>query len=235
MLYAFTTEESAFTFPPPGLTFDWFVVTWHRSDMWQALMLSIKVSLMSTSLAIVLGTAAAYALYNTRFFGKESINLIFILPLALPGIVTGVSLRSAMSLLEMDFSIFTIVLGHATFCIVIVYNNVLARLRRSSPSMVEASLDLGANRWKTFLNIILPNISTALVAGAMLAFALSFDELIVTIFTSGQQATLPIWIYNQLPRPRDRPVTNVVAIFVVIVTFIPIILAHRLTQEKERK
>ncbi len=235
MLYAFTTEESAFTFPPPGLTFDWFVVTWHRSDMWQALMLSIKVSLMSTSLAIVLGTAAAYALYNTRFFGKESINLIFILPLALPGIVTGVSLRSAMSLLEMNFSIFTIVLGHATFCIVIVYNNVLARLRRSSPSMVEASLDLGANQWKTFLNIILPNISTALVAGAMLAFALSFDELIVTIFTSGQQATLPIWIYNQLPRPRDRPVTNVVAIFVVIVTFIPIILAHRLTQEKERK
>jgi putative spermidine/putrescine transport system permease protein len=152
-------------------------------------------------------------------------------PIALPGIVTGIALRSALSLVELSFSFWTIVIGHATFCVVTVYNNVIARLRRTGRSQIEASMDLGANSFQTFRYIVLPSIGTALLAGGMLAFALSFDEVIVTTFTAGQQATLPIWIFNQLVRPRDRPVTNVVAVFVIALTSIPILLAHRLTQQ----
>jgi len=146
-------------------------------------------------------------------------------------IVTGIALRSAISIGDIPFSYWTIVLGHATFCVVVVYNNVLARLRRFGNSLIEASMDLGANGFQTFRHILLPHLSTALLAGGMLAFALSFDEVIVTTFTSGQQMTLPIWIFSQLTRPRDRPVTNVVAIVVILFTFIPILIAHRLTRD----
>jgi putative spermidine/putrescine transport system permease protein len=156
-----------------------------------------------------------------------------VLPIALPGIVTGIALRSSIGLMDIPFSIWTIVVGHATFCIVTVYNNVVARLRRSSGSLVEASMDLGANPFQTFRYVILPNIATALLAGGMLAFALSFDEIIVTTFTAGQQATLPIWIFSQLTKPRDRPITNVVALLVVVIMAIPILLANRLTASRE--
>jgi putative spermidine/putrescine transport system permease protein len=156
---------------------------------------------------------------------------LVVLPIALPGIVTGIALRSSMSLFGVDFSFWTIVVGHATFCIVTVYNNVIARLRRTAHSQIEASMDLGASNWETFRYIVLPNIATALLAGGMLAFALSFDEIIVTTFTAGQQQTLPIWILTQLSRPRDRPVTNVAAVFVVAITFVPILLAYRLTRD----
>lgn len=231
VLYAFTTEDAAFTFPPPGLTTRWFGVAWNRSDVWEALGLSVRVAAMSTLVAMVLGTMAAYAMSRARFFGRESISFLLLLPIALPGIVTGIALRSAMSLLELPFSFWTIVLGHATFCVVIVYNNALARLRRTSPSMIEASLDLGATGLQTFRYVVLPNLGSALLAGGMLAFALSLDEVIVTTFTAGQQSTLPIWILQQLVRPRNRPVTNVVAIFVVALTFIPILVAYRSSRE----
>ena len=155
---------------------------------------------------------------RARFFGREAISLLVILPIALPGIITGISLRSAFSLMDIPFSTWTIVLGHATFCIVVVYNNAVARFRRLSGSLVEASVDLGANGFQTFRHVILPNLGTALLAGGMLAFALSFDEVIVTTFTAGQQATLPIWMLEELVRPRQRPVTNVVAMVVVLVT-----------------
>lgn len=233
LLYAFTTEEAAFTFPPPGFTLRWFLVTWARSDVWAALSLSGRVAGVSTLLALILGTMAAYAMHRARFFGREVISFILLLPIALPGIVTGIALRSAMSVLELPFSFWTIVLGHATFCVVIVYNNALARLRRTSPSLIEASMDLGANRFQTFRYVVLPNLASALLVGGMLAFALSFDEVIVTTFTAGQQSTLPIWIMQQLIRPRNRPVTNVVAIFVVALTFVPILLAYRYTRSKE--
>ena len=157
--------------------------------------------------------------------------MLVILPIALPGIITGIALRSAFSLFDIPFSVWTIVLGHATFCIVVVYNNVIARLRRSSPALIEASMDLGANGFETFRYVILPNIATALLAGGMLAFALSFDEVIVTTFTAGQQSTLPIWMLQELQRPRQRPVTNVVAVFVIAVTFIPILAAYYLTRD----
>jgi putative spermidine/putrescine transport system permease protein len=233
VLYGFTTDDASYTFPPPGLTTEWFAVTWARADFWQALWLSVEVALASMAIAIVLGTFAAAAMYRFKFFGKEAVTLLILLPIALPGIVTGISLRSAFALGDVPFSYFTIVLGHATFCIVVVYNNAIARLRRSSPALIEASMDLGADTFQTFRHVILPNLATALLAGGMLAFALSFDEIIVTTFTAGQQETLPIWMFGELSRPRQRPVTNVAAIFVMIITFVPILAAYYLTRDTD--
>lgn len=228
-LYAFTTDESAYTFPPPGLTLKWFSQAIANPAMQQALGLSIRVALLATGVALILGTMAAAAVYRSNFFGKEAISFLLVLPLALPGIVTGIAMRSAISLMKIPFSFWTIVIGHATFCVVVVYNNVLARFRRTSGSQVEASMDLGANAFQTFWHIVLPNIATALLAGAILAFSLSFDEVIVTTFTAGQQQTLPIWIYSQMLKPRHRPITNVTAMLVVLITTLPILLAQRLT------
>jgi len=233
-VYAFTTEERSYQWPPPGFTTQWFAVTWNRPDVWDALMLSLQVASIATAIALVLGTLCAAAVSRTRFFGRETISLLVILPIALPGIITGIALRSAFSLMEIPFSVWTIILGHATFCVVVVYNNAVARFRRVSGSLVEASMDLGADSFQTFRYVILPNIGTALLAGGMLAFALSFDEVIVTTFTAGQQATLPIWMLEELVRPRQRPVTNVVAMVVVLVTFVPILIAYMLTRDGDQ-
>jgi len=232
ILYAFTTEERTYEFPPPGLTLNWFSVIMGRQDFWRALWLSLQIALVAMALALVFGTLIASALYRNRFFGKESISLLVILPIALPGIVTGIALRSGIRLLGIDFSFWTIVVGHATFCIVTVYNNVVARLRRTSYSQIEASMDLGATSFQTLRYIVLPNIATALLAGGMLAFALSFDEVIVTTFTSSAQIqTLPIWMLTQLTKTRERPVTNVAALIVTAITFLPILVAYRYTQQ----
>ncbi len=229
-VYAFTTEDKSYQWPPPGLTLQWFAVTWNRPDVWAALGLSLKVATISTAIALLLGTLCAAAVSQSRFFGRETISLLVILPIALPGIITGIALRSAFSIADIPFSTWTIVLGHATFCVVVVYNNAVARFRRTAGSMIEASMDLGADSFQTFRHVILPNIATALLAGGMLAFALSFDEVIVTTFTAGQQQTLPIWMLEELVRPRQRPVTNVVAMVVVLVTFLPILAAFYLTR-----
>jgi putative spermidine/putrescine transport system permease protein len=228
-LYAFTTEESAYTFPPPGLTLKWFPQALSNTAMQDALLLTVQVAILATIVALILGTLAAAAVYRYDFFGKEAISFMLILPLALPGIVTGIAMRSAMSLMQFKFSFWTIVIGHATFCVVVVYNNVLARFRRTSGSMVEASMDLGANSFQTFWHIVLPNIATALLAGAILAFSLSFDEVIVTTFTAGNQQTLPIWIFSQMLKPRNRPITNVTALLVILITMLPILYAQRIT------
>jgi putative spermidine/putrescine transport system permease protein len=233
VLYAFTTDAATFQFPPPGLTLHWFGVAWGRDDIWRAIALSVQVALAATAIALVLGTLAAAAIHRTRFFGREILSLLVILPIALPGIITGIALRSAMHLGGIPFSVWTIVIGHATFCIVVVYNNVLARLRRTGASQIEASMDLGASGFQTFRYVVLPSLATALLAGGMLAFALSFDEVIVTTFTAGTQETLPIWMLSELVRPRQRPVTNVVAVFVIAVTVGPILLAYRLTRDTE--
>ncbi|MER8810683.1 ABC transporter permease [Mesorhizobium australicum] len=233
-VYAFTTEEKSFVWPPPGVTTQWFAVTWNRPDVWEALSLSVRVAAMSTAIALVLGTLCAGAVSQTKFFGRETISLLVILPIALPGIITGIALRSAFSLAEIPFSFWTIVLGHATFCVVVVYNNAVARFRRTSGSMIEASMDLGADGFQTFRHVVLPNIATALLAGGMLAFALSFDEVIVTTFTAGQQQTVPIWMLEELIRPRQRPVTNVVAMVVVLVTLLPILFAYYLTRDGDQ-
>ena len=232
-VYAFTTEDKSYQWPPPGFTLQWFGVTWNRPDVWEALSLSLKVAAISTCVALILGTLAAAAVSRARFWGREAVTLLVILPIALPGIITGIALRSAFNLGEIPFSTLTIVLGHATFCIVVVYNNTVALFRRLSGSMLEASADLGANGFQTFWYVVLPNIATALLAGGMLAFALSFDEVIVTTFTAGQQQTLPIWMLEELVRPRQRPVTNVVAVIIIALTFIPIVLAYSLTRADE--
>jgi putative spermidine/putrescine transport system permease protein len=229
--YAFSTEDDSFTWPPPGLTLRWFGAAWERPDIWAALGLSVRVALVSTTIALVLGTLCAAAVARTRFFGREAVSLLVVLPLALPGIITGIALRSAFNLADIPFSFWTIVLGHATFCIVVVYNNAVARFRRLGGNLVEASMDLGATGWQTARLVVLPNLAGALLAGGLLAFALSFDEVIVTTFTAGQQATLPIWMLEELVRPRERPVTNVVAMAVVLVTLLPILGAYRLTRE----
>ena len=233
-VYAFTTEEKSYQWPPPGLTTEWFAVTWNRPDVWEALSLSVRVAAISTLVALILGTLCAAAVSRSRFFGRETVSLLVILPIALPGIITGIALRSAFSFAEIPFSFWTIVLGHATFCVVVVYNNAVARFRRTSGSLIEASYDLGADGFQTFRHVVLPNIATALLAGGMLAFALSFDEVIVTTFTAGQQQTLPIWMLEELIRPRQRPVTNVVAMVVVLVTLLPILLAYYLTRDGDQ-
>lgn len=233
VLYAFNVEEAAFTFPPPGLTVQWFERLFARNDFWRALGLSLSVATVTTLIALLIGTITALALYRRRFFGSDLITLIIILPIALPGIVTGIALRSAINNLGLDFNYWTIVIGHTTFCVVTVFNNVSARLRRTAHSQIEASMDLGATSFQTFRYIILPNIATALLAGGLLSFALSFDEVIVTTFTAGNEQTLPIWIFSQLQRPRDRPVTNVAAVFVIAITFIPLLLAYRATRSGE--
>ena len=232
VLYAFNDQEFAFTFPPPGLTLEWFrEAIENRPDLWDSLGMSVGVALVATAVAMVLGSFTAFAVSRSKFFGRETISFLVVLPIALPGIVTGIALRSAIGLVEIPFSFWTIVIGHATFCIVVVYNNVVARLRRSGRSQIEASMDLGATTWQTFRYIVLPNIATALLAGALLAFALSFDEIIVTTFTAGPQETLPKWIFTQLTRPRSQPVTNVAAVLVIVITFIPILVSYWLTRD----
>ena len=234
ILYAFTTEARTYAFPPPGLTLEWFQRAWDRPDIWQAMGLSVRVACISTAISLVLGSLAAAALSRSRFFGREAVSLLIILPIALPGIITGISLRAAFGLADVSFSTWTIVVGHGTFCVVVVYNNVVARMRRTSRSLIEASMDLGANGFQTLRHVLLPQIATALLAGGMLAFALSFDEIIVTTFTAGQQQTLPIWMLEELVRPRQRPVTNVVAMVVVLVTFLPILAAFYLTRDGDQ-
>jgi putative spermidine/putrescine transport system permease protein len=233
VLYCFTTDDATLSFPPPGLTLRWFGEAWNRVDLWRALELSLRVAAVSTAAALLLGTLAALAVARRRFPGRDAVTLLVLLPIALPGIVTGIALRSALALADLGFSFWTIVAGHATFCVVTVYNNVVARLRRTGGSQIEASMDLGADVFQTFRRVVLPAIASSLLAGGMLAFSLSFDEVIVTTFTAGQQATLPIWILDQLTRPRDRPVTNVTALLVIAVTTLPILLAHRASSKSE--
>jgi putative spermidine/putrescine transport system permease protein len=228
VLYAFTTDDVVPRFPPPGLTTKWFGVARDNPEIWDAMWLSTRVALLATAVSLVLGSMVAAAVARSRFFGREAISFLILLPIALPGIVTGIALRSGINTLGFGYGTFTIVVGHATFCVVIVYNNVLARLRRSSGSVIEASMDLGASGIQTFRYVLLPSVGTALVAGAMLAFALSFDEIIVTTFTAGNQKTLPIWILGSLNRPRNRPVLNVVAIIVMAVTLVPVMIAQHL-------
>jgi putative spermidine/putrescine transport system permease protein len=234
-LYAFTTEEASFRFPPPGLTTQWFGVAARNPDVREALSLSLGVAAVATLIALVLGTLAAGAVWRSKFFGRETLSLFIVLPIALPGIITGIALRSAINLSGIPFSFWTVVIGHATFCVAVAFNNVIARMRRTAPSLLEASMDLGARGWQTFRYVMLPQLASALVTGGMLAFALSFDEIIVTTFTAGQQQTLPIWIFSSLVRPRQRPVTNVVALLVVVLTFVPIILAQRASRRAEER
>lgn len=216
-----------------GLTLRWFAKVMERTDVRDAIMLSISVATVATLIAVALGTLTAAALNRDRFVGKNAFTTLLILPIALPGIVTGIALLSAFKMLDVTPGFWTIAIGHATFCVVIVHNNVVARLRRLPARLWEASMDLGADTLTTLRYIILPQLGTALLAGGILAFALSVDELIVTTFTSGSDKTLPIWLLNQLGRPRDSAITNVVALLIMLLTMPLILLAWRLTRDSD--
>jgi putative spermidine/putrescine transport system permease protein len=231
-VYAFNPSNVQ-SWPLSGLSTKWFSATWNNDAMRQSLWLSVKAGLLATTIALVLGSMAAFAVHRLRFFGREAVSFLLVLPIALPGIITGMALNSFFTFGGVNLALTTIVIGHATFCIVVVYNNVLARLRRTEGSLIEASMDLGADGFQTFRHVLLPSIATSLLAGGLLAFALSFDEVIVTTFTAGQQRTLPIWMLSELIRPHQRPVTNVVAVAVIVVTALPILAAYYLTREGE--
>ena len=228
------SSATTLEWPPPDFTTHWYGDAIDNPGAREAFYTSLKAGAAATLVALVLGTLGAIAVSRYRFFGRETISFLVILPIALPGIVTGIALNSTFTqVFGIDLSLFTIVVGHATFCIVVVYNNALARLRRLSTSFEEASADLGAHTWQTFRLVTLPNMRTALVAGALLAFALSFDEIIVTTFTAGGGIeTLPIWIFSNLQRSQQLPIVNVVAVLVILISIVPVYLAYRLTREE---
>jgi putative spermidine/putrescine transport system permease protein len=232
-IYAFNSSK-ILKWPPPGWTFDWFTKAFESETAREALLTSIKAGVAATAIAIVLGTLAALAVGRHRFFGRETVSFLVILPIALPGIVTGVALSNTFTqVLGTSLSLFTVVVGHATFCIVVIYNNVIARLRRMSGSFEEASADLGAHTWQTFRYVTFPTMRSALGAGALLAFALSFDEIIVTTFTIGAgEETLPIWIFRNLFRPNQLPIVDAVAVIVILISIVPVYLAHRLSRDE---
>jgi putative spermidine/putrescine transport system permease protein len=229
-LYAFNSSNVQ-SWPIAGLTTKWFSPAIHDPAMQQALWLSLKAGGISTAVALVLGSLAAFGVHRYRFFGREAVSFLLVLPIALPGIISGMALNSFFVFWQTQFGLWTIVVGHATFCVVIVYNNVIARLRRVPGSLTEASMDLGARGWQTFRYVTLPTISTALISGGLLAFALSFDEVIVTTFTAGAQNTLPLWIFGNIRLGQELPQVNVVVLIVLAVTILPVALAQRLTRE----
>ena len=232
-VYAFNSSNIQ-SWPIAGFSTKWFHLAWHNEEARSALVLSLKAAGIATSIALVLGTAAATVVSRFRFFGRDAITFLLVLPIALPGVVTGIALNSFFNnnpIHGLTPSLWTIVIGHSTFCIVVVYNNVVARLRRTQTSLTEASMDLGADGWQTFRFVTFPVISTALVAGALLAFALSFDEVIVTTFTAGAQNTLPIWILGNLRLGQQLPQVNVVVFFVIVMTVVPVAIAQRLTRD----
>jgi putative spermidine/putrescine transport system permease protein len=226
VLYAFNRSNIE-SWPISSFTLHWFSVAWNDQQVRGALLLSLRVGLISTAIALVLGSAVAYAVHQFRFFGREGISFLLVLPLALPGIITGIALNSLFAFTGVQLGTMTIVIGHATFCIVVVFNNVIARLRRLSGSLAEASMDLGARGWQTMLRVTLPLTATALISGALLAFALSFDEVIVTVFTAGAQNTLPLWIFGAIRLGQQLPEVNAVVTVVIALTLIPVVVAAR--------
>jgi putative spermidine/putrescine transport system permease protein len=232
-IYAFNSSK-ILKWPPPGLTLNWFTKAFESDSAREALLTSIEAGVLATLIAVFLGTLAAIAVGRHKFFGRETVSFLVILPIALPGIVTGVALSNTFTqVLGIPLSLLTVVIGHATFCIVVIYNNVVARLRRTSGSFEEASADLGASTWQTFRYVTFPSMQTALAAGALLAFALSFDEIIVTTFTIGAgEETLPIWIFRNLFRPNQLPIVDAVAVIVILISIIPVYLAHRLSSDE---
>jgi putative spermidine/putrescine transport system permease protein len=227
VLYAFN-DSIGQAWPIEDFTTKWFGVAWREPAVREALWNSLRAASAATLFALVLGSLAAFAVHRFRFFGRNTVSFLLVLPIALPGIVTAIALNTSINNFGIPFGLFTIVVAHSTFCIVVVYNNVLARLRRTPTSLVEASMDLGADGWQTFRYVTFPAIRTAVVAGALLAFALSFDEIVVTNFTAGSTLTVPKFIYNNLRLPRNRPVVNVVALATVLVMLIPVYFAQRL-------
>jgi putative spermidine/putrescine transport system permease protein len=226
VVYAFN-QSNIESWPISHFSLHWFALAWHDPQVRSAFLLSVRVGLVATVLAMLLGSAVAFALHRFRFFGRDAISFLLVLPIALPGIITGIALNSFFSFTGIQFGTLTIIIGHTTFCIVVVYNNLIARLRRMPGSLTEASMDLGARGWQTLRLVTLPMAATALVSGALLAFGLSFDEVIVTVFTAGAQNTLPLWIFGAIRQGQQLPEVNAVVTIVILLTIIPVVLAAR--------
>jgi len=230
-IYAFNSSRTL-AWPPPGFTLHWFGEAAANPAIRSAFVNSMLAASAATVIALVLGTLAALAVQRYEFFGRHSISFMLVLPIALPGVVTGIALQTTFKTMGVTFGLPTIIVGHATFCVVIAYNNVVARLRRLSRTPEEASADLGADTWMTFRRITLPAMRTALLSGALLSFALSFDEIIVTLFTAGPgNQTIPIWIFTAIQRPTELPVVNVVALLLLLLSIVPVYLAQRIGGE----
>jgi putative spermidine/putrescine transport system permease protein len=230
-IYAFNPSRLQ-VWPPTGFTLAWFGEALANAALIAAVVNSLLVALLATAVALVLGTLAALAVQRYDFFGRQTISFFLVLPIALPGVVTGIALRTSFVTLDIEFGLLTIVIGHATFCVVIAYNNVVARLRRLPRSPEEASADLGADTFTTFRRVTLPGMGTALLSGGLLAFGLSFDEVIVTNFTAGAGTqTIPMWILAAIQRPTELPVVNVVALVLVVASVIPVWLASRISSD----
>jgi putative spermidine/putrescine transport system permease protein len=233
VLYSFNTARVA-SWPIAGLTLDWYVRALGNTGVRTALLTSVEAAIGATAVSLILGSLVAFAVQRHAFFGRQTLSFVVVLPLALPGIVTGIALNTALRAINVDFGLATIIVGHATFCVVVVFNNVVARLRRLAPTAEEASMDLGADTFDTFRRVTFPAIRTALLAGGLLAFALSFDEIIVTNFTAGASTqTLPIWIFTNYQRPNNLPLVNVAAVFVLVLSIVPVYIASRLTSGVE--
>jgi putative spermidine/putrescine transport system permease protein len=232
VMNAFNSSQT-FEFPPPDFTTKWWSIAADNQGARDGLVASLKAGLGATAIALVLGTMAAVAVQRFRFFGRSTISFLVVLPIALPGIVTGIALQNAFhDVLAIQFSIWTIIIGHATFCVVIVFNNVQARLRRTGTSFEQASADLGATGWQTFRYVTFPQLRGALLAGALLAFGLSFDEIVVTNFTAPADVqTLPLWIFGNLFRPNQAPIVNVVAVVLIVAAVVPVWIAQKLTDD----
>jgi putative spermidine/putrescine transport system permease protein len=234
IVYAFNPSRLQ-AWPPTGFTLHWFGQAFGNPGLREAIVNSVLAGLGATGIALVLGTLAALAVHRFDFFGRQTISFLFVLPIALPGVVTGIALRTTFQTAGVDFGLGTIIVGHATFCVVIAYNNVIARMRRLPRTPEEASADLGADTWTTFRRITLPSIATALLSGGLLAFALSFDEIIVTLFTAGPGTeTVPMWILGAIRRPTELPVVNVVAFLLLLVSIVPVYLAQRIAGDSGR-
>ena len=230
-IYAFN-ESRLMAWPPPGLTLHWFGEAAANPEIRSAFVNSIVAASAATLIALVLGTLASLAVQRYEFFGRDSIAFLLVLPIALPGVITGIALQTTFRTMGLTFGLPTIIIGHATFCVVVAYNNVVARLRRLPRTPEEASSDLGADSFLTFRRITMPGLRTALLSGALLAFALSFDEVIVTLFTAGAGTqTIPIWIFTAIQRPTELPVVNVVALVLVVLSVVPVYLAQRIGGE----
>jgi len=227
---SFNTNRNM-VWPPPGFTTDWWAKAFHSTGLWDSVLTSVEVAVVSTTVALILGTLVGMALSRYKFFGRQVVSLLVVLPIALPGIVTGIALNNAFrTIIGVQLTLGTVIVAHATFCVVTVYNNVMARLSRVNPNLADASADLGAGLWTTFRLVTFPQLRSALFAGGLLAFGLSFDEIIVTTFTAGAgTVTLPIWILNNMFRPGQAPVVNVVAVVLVLTSAVPIYLAQRIS------
>lgn len=189
----------------------------------QAFYLSFRIAVVTTLIAVFLGTLCAATMARARFFGHKAVSLLIFVPVMLPGATLAIALQSAFSFGTISLGFWTIVIGHASFAILIVYNNALAHFRSSASTLIEASMDLGATGFQTFWHALLPNLLQALVAGALLAFVISFNEATLTAFTAGNMQTLPLWLLREMESSAPSQIANTVAMIVAIITLIPLL------------